>query len=170
MTFLGPRKLLELSNRRSLAWLSLKECFSEINTSPKEETSKFEHVKPKLVAGHQPENGKTNLKVSLIDKVEKSRMELQNAGDRIEECSYLETKMTLRKRDTQPRNRQPASGGVRDSVEDAKNSMEVLKSMLKRQALFQDFESASWDFHSNNEQLVYAWVKMPGLLTQNKLF
>ena len=55
-------------------------------------------------------------------------------------------------------------------VADAKYSMEVLKSMLKRQAFFQDCESASWDFHSNNEQLVYAWVKMLGILTQNKMF
>ena len=160
MTLLGPRKLLELLTRGYLARLSIKSVFPRLQKKKQANLSIMLNRRWLLDIILKMET--LISKLCLTDKEQKSWMKLQNAGERIEECSLLKTEKALRKRDTQPRNRQPASRGISDSVEDAKDSMEVLKSMLKRQTPFQDCESASADFHSYSEQLAYALVKTLG--------
>ena len=109
---------------------------------------------------------------SINEKLQKSQMRHQHTDEQIEEYSFLESERAHRKGNTLLTNRQLADGGTgKDSMtmENAHSQMQILKSIFKGLVLQQDCKAASLDSFTNDEQIVYAWVKMLGLLTQSKL-
>ena len=84
----------------------------------------------------------------------------------MEVCLFLETEKAQRKRDTLSTNQQSAGRGTGKNT--VNNQMESLKSVFKGMTLLQDCKTASFDLHTNNEDKVYAWVKVLGFFKQTK--
>ena len=123
--------------------------------------------KQRLGAEQLYENGNSNRRsLNMTNKLHTSWMRLKHTNEEIEECSFIETEKSQRKRGTLSTSQQPAGGGTAKNT--VNNEMESLISMLKRLTLLQDGKTAPFDMPKNNEKLVYGWVKVLGFLTQNK--
>ena len=123
--------------------------------------------KQRLGAEQLFENGNSNRRsLNMTNKLHTSWMRLKHTNEEIEECSFLETEKSQRKRGTLSTSQQPAGGGTAKNT--VNNEMEILISMLKGLTLLQDGKTAPFDMPTNNEKIVYGWVKVLGFLTQNK--
>lgn len=81
------------------------------------------------------------------------------------------TEMEQRKQNTVSLNKQSIAEGIgRNQVKSADNQMEQLKSFFKEQTLFPECRTDTQGLFTNNEQIVYAWVKVLSILTQSKSF
>ena len=79
---------------------------------------------------------------------------------------FLEAERAQRKRDTVLIKGQSAGGGTGKSTESPQ--MEILKSVFKGLTMLQNCKTASFDIQTNNEEIVYAWIKVLSFLTQSK--
>ena len=134
-------------------------------------TNQIKHDEKQRISESKIEDRNKNIKTQIInEKLQKSQMRLQHTDEQIEEYSFLESERAQRKGNTLLTNRQSADGGTgMDSMENAHSQMKILKSIFKGLVLQQDCKAASLDSFTNDEQIMYAWVKMLGLLTQSKL-
>ena len=132
-------------------------------------TNKIKHDEKQRICECKIEDRNKNIKSqSINEKLRKSQMRLQHTDEQIEEYSFLERERAQRKGNTLLINRQSADGGTgKDSMENAHSQMQILKSIFKGLVLQQDCKAAPLDSFKNDEQIVYAWVKMLGLLTQS---
>ena len=123
--------------------------------------------KQRLGAEQLFENGNSNRRsLNKTNKLHTSWMRLKHTNEEIEECSFLETEKLQRKRGIPSMSQQSAGGGTGKNT--VNNQMEILISMLKGLTLLKDGKTAPFDVPTNNEELVYGWVKVLGFLTQNK--
>ena len=121
------------------------------------------HVTPWIGTERRFENGNGNHGAQKITKkLQKSCLRLQHTDEEMEECSFLEAEKAQRKGDTNLLNGQSAGGGT-DS-----HQMEILKYVFKGLTMLQNCKTASSDIQSNNEEIVYAWMKVLSFLTQSK--
>ena len=81
----------------------------------------------------------------------------------MKECSFLETEKAQRKGDTVLTNGQSAGGGTGKNTEI--KQMEILKTLFKGLTVLQTRKTTSLDLQINNEEIVYAWMKVLSLLT-----
>ena len=134
-------------------------------------TNKIKHDEKQRTSECKIEDRNKNIKSqSINEKLQKSQMRLKHTDEQREEYSFLESERAQRKGNTLLTNRQSADGGTeKDTMENAYSQMQILKSIFKGLILQQDCKAASLDSFTNHEQIVYAWVKMLGLLTQSKL-
>ena len=79
---------------------------------------------------------------------------------------FLEAERAQRKGDTVSIKGQSAGGGTGKSTESPQ--MEILKSVFKGLTMLQNCKTASFDIQTNNEEIVYAWIKVLSFLTQSK--
>ena len=131
----------------------------------------YKHDEKQRISECKIEDRNKNIKPkSINEKLQKSQMRLQHTDEQVEEYSFLESERAQRKGNTLLTNRQSADGGTgKKTMENAYSQMQILKSIFKGLVLQQDCKAASLDSFTNDEQIVYAWVKMLGLLTQSKL-
>ena len=113
------------------------------------------------------ENGNGNHEAqSISKKLQKSCLRHQHTDEEMEECSFLEAKRAQRKGDTVLINGQSAGGGTGKITESP--HMEILKSVFKGLTMLQNSKTTSFDVQTNNEEIVYAWIKVLSFLTQSK--
>ena len=141
--------------------------FVETNAIAGDKTNKpRSDGKQRLGAEQLFENGNSNHTLNMTNKLHTSWMRLKHTNEELEECSFLEMEKSQRKRGTLSTSQQSAVGGTGKNT--VNNQMEILISMLKGLTLLQDGKTTPIDMPTNNEELVYGWVKVLGFLTQNK--
>ena len=125
------------------------------------------HVTQRIGTERRFENGNLNHGAqNITKKLQKSCLRLQHTDEEMEECSFLEAERAQTKGDTDLINRQSAGGGTWKSTKSPQ--MEILKSVFKGLTMLQNSKTASFDVQNNNEEIVYAWIKVLSLLTQGK--
>ena len=105
--------------------------------------------------------------LNMTYQLQKSCSRLQHTYEDMEECSFLETEKAQRKGDTVLTKGQSAGGGTWKNTEI--NQIEILKTLFKGLTVPQTRKTASLDIQTNNEEIVYAWMKVLSLLTQSQL-
>ena len=113
------------------------------------------HVTQWIGTERRFENGNDNHGAQKITKkLQKSCLRLQHTDEEMEECSFLEAEKAQRKGDTDLISGHSA-GGCTES-----HQMEILKSVFKGLTMLQNCKTASSDIQTNNEEIVYAWMKV----------
>ena len=151
---------------------TLPEEFSGTSSITTGNTNKLKNSEQQRIgAEYKFEDRNSNIRSpSITEKLKNLHVECQCKDEQMEDYSFLETERAQREGDTLSRYRQSAGGGIGKDpmVENSQSQMQILKSMLKGMVLRQDYKAASLDSFTNDEQIVYAWVKMLGFLMQSK--
>ena len=97
--------------------------------------------------------------LGIKDKMQNSLLELQHIGKNKTEYSIQNTTKTLRDDETQSRNWRAHN----DFMDTGEDGIDVLRKLFQRKVIIENCQPAIPDIDSNNEQSVYALLKMPSL-------